>query len=144
MARGRADYLAEGQGRGSGLAFEIQKSLDSSFGFGSAPAAAKMATASKNVGVKLCRGRLGIPGITRGAQSGVRFSTPRGKYLNSINAKDGRAKWQAEVEGKSVSERSQVFSPPSLGREYMYLAKLYREPGFRSTKGRSSGLCLLV
>ena len=27
-----------------------------------------------------------------------------------------------EVYGKSVSEQSQVFSPPLLGREYMYLA----------------------
>ena len=121
LARGRADYLAEGQGRGSGLAFEVQKSLDSSVGFGSAPAAAKMATASKNVGVNSVVGGWAYQGSRAAHNQGSIFNA-QGKYLNSINAKDGRAQWQAEVDGKSVSERSQVFSPPSLGREYMYLA----------------------
>jgi outer membrane protein assembly factor BamB len=121
LARGRADYLAEGQGRGSGLAFEVQKSLDSSVGFGSAPAAAKMATASKNVGVNSVAGGWAYQGSRAAHNQGSIFNA-QGKYLNSINAKDGRAQWQAEVDGKSVSERSQVFSPPSLGRKYMYLA----------------------
>ena len=121
LARGRADYLAEGEGRGSNLAVQAQKSLDSSVGFATAPAAAKIASAGKNVGVNSVVGGWAYQG-SRPAHNGGSIFNAQGKYLNSVSTKDGKAQWQAEVYGKSVSEQSQVFSPPSLGREYMYLA----------------------
>ena len=51
LASGQADYLAKGEGRGSAIPQTVQKSLDSSVGFSSAPLAAKIASASDNVGV---------------------------------------------------------------------------------------------
>ncbi len=46
----------------------------------------------------------------------------QGKYLNSVNAKDGGLAWRAEVSGAGVVENAQVFSPPALGDEFMYLS----------------------
>jgi outer membrane protein assembly factor BamB len=103
------------------LAVQAQKSLDTSVGFATAPAAAKIASAGKNVGVNSVVGGWAYQG-SRPAHNGGSIFNAQGKYLNSVSAKDGKAQWQAEVHDKSVSEQSQVFSPPSLGREYMYLA----------------------
>ena len=46
----------------------------------------------------------------------------QGKYLNSINASSGLFAWRAEVKGEGVGEDSQVFSPPALGDQFMYLS----------------------
>jgi outer membrane protein assembly factor BamB len=42
--------------------------------------------------------------------------------VNSVNSKDGRAEWKAEVNGSKVDPNIQVFSPPALGRDYIYLS----------------------
>ena len=46
----------------------------------------------------------------------------QGRYLNSVRASDGRENWRAEIVGGNVSSTTQVFSPPAVGAEYLYLA----------------------
>jgi len=121
LASGEADYLAKGEGRSSGLPATAQKSLDSSVGFSSAPPAAKIASASENVGVNSVVGGWAYQGSRAAHNSGQIFNA-QGKYLNSVGAVDGRQAWKVEVVGKTVDSRSQVFAPPSLGNEYMYLS----------------------
>jgi outer membrane protein assembly factor BamB len=38
-----------------------------------------------------------------------------------MSAVDGRFRWRAEVKGAGVGDDSQVFSPPALGRNNLYL-----------------------
>jgi outer membrane protein assembly factor BamB len=59
---------------------------------------------------------------SRAAYSKGRMLNAQGRYLNSINAEDGRFAWRAEVSGGGLAEDAQVFSPPALGEEYMYLS----------------------
>ena len=42
--------------------------------------------------------------------------------MNSVSAKDGRSQWKADVSGTKVNANTQVFSPPALGRDYIYLS----------------------
>jgi len=121
LAKGKADYLAKGEGRASGITVQAQKSLDSSVGFSSAPAAAKMSAASENVGVNSIVGGWAYQG-SRAAHNAGLLLNAQGKYLNSVSTKDGRPLWKAEVVGKTIDAGGQVFSPPSLGVEYMYLS----------------------
>jgi len=121
IAKSEAEYLAKGEGRSSALAFEAQKSLDSSVGFAAPPPAAKLAAADENVGVNTVVGGWAYQG-SRAAYNNESLFNAQGKHLNSVRSKDGSLQWQAEIAGKSVSGRSQVFAPPALGREYMYLS----------------------
>lgn len=121
LAKGRADYLAKGEGRGSALAIGAQKSLDMSVGFGSAPAAAKLSAADENVGVNTVVGGWAYQGSRAAYSQGSLFNA-QGRYLNSVSSKDGGQQWQAEITGKNADEKTQVFAPPALGREYMYLS----------------------
>jgi hypothetical protein len=121
LAKTDADYLREDRGSAAAMTVEVQKSLDSSVGFASAPAAAKIAQANKSVGVSSVVGGWAFQG-SRAAHNGDSLFNAQGKYLNSVNVKDGKSQWQAELTGAHVSNTSQIFAPPALGREYMYLA----------------------
>ena len=121
LARGRADYLAKGEGRSSAITGAVQKTLDSSVGFSAAPPAAKLAEADENVGVNTVVGGWAYQG-SRAAHNGDSLFNAQGRYVNSVNSKNGRPQWQAEITGRNAGEKTQVFAPPSLGREYMYLS----------------------
>ncbi|HWC15397.1 MAG TPA: PQQ-binding-like beta-propeller repeat protein [Terriglobales bacterium] len=121
LAKTDADYLREDRGSAAAMSFQVQKSLDSSVGFASAPAAAKIAQANKSVGVSSVVGGWAFQG-SRAAHNGDSLFNAQGKYLNSVNAKDGKSQWQAELTGAHVNNAAQIFAPPALGREYMYLA----------------------
>jgi outer membrane protein assembly factor BamB len=73
------------------------------------------------VGVNSVVGGWAYQGSRAAHNSGQIFNA-QGKYLNSVGAGDGRQAWKAEVVGKTVDSQSQVFAPPSLGNEYMYLS----------------------
>ncbi len=117
----RAEYLAENKGGGVAISHEAQAALDSSVGFGNAPAAAKLDAANKHLGVRTVAGGWAYQG-SRAAYSRGRMLNAQGRYLNSIDAADGRFAWRAEVSGRDVQADAQIFSPPALGEKFMYLS----------------------
>ena len=124
IAKNKADYLNAGNGGGVAITTEAQSSLDSGVGFGSAPESAKLKAAEQNVGVATVAGAWAYQG-SRAAYSKGQMLNAQGSNLNSINAENGRANWQAEITGARVNGNAQVFSPPALGRDYMYLSSAW-------------------
>lgn len=90
-------------------------------GFASAPPAAKLSAASENVGVQSVVGGWAYQGSRVAHSKGAVFNA-QGQSLNSISAKDGRSQWKAEVNGSKLPSNTQVFSPPALGHDYIYLS----------------------
>jgi Ca-activated chloride channel homolog len=121
LARSEAGYLGKDKGGGVAIKQEAQASLDSSVGFGSAPEAAQLHRANEHLGGKTVVGGWAYQG-SRAAYSKGRMLNAQGRYLNSINAEDGRFAWRAEVSGGGLAEDAQVFSPPALGEEFLYLS----------------------
>ncbi|HEX6185036.1 MAG TPA: PQQ-binding-like beta-propeller repeat protein [Pyrinomonadaceae bacterium] len=120
-ARSEAAYLGRNKGGGVAIRQETQASLDSSVGFGNAPAAAELGRANDHVGVNTVVGGWAYQG-SRAAYSKGKMLNAQGRYLNSVNADDGRFAWRAEVSGGGLAADAQVFSPPALGEEFLYLA----------------------
>ena len=120
-ASSKAAYLDRDKGGGVALKEEHAASLDSSVGFGNAPAAAQLHRANAHLGVRTVAGGWAYQG-SRAAYSKGRMLNAQGRYLNSVNASDGRFAWRAEVSGGGLREDAQVFSPPALGDESLYLA----------------------
>jgi Ca-activated chloride channel family protein len=121
LAREQAGYLGENQGGGVGISKGSQAQLDSSVGFSQAPASANLGAANKQLGVNTVAGAWAYQGSRAVYRKGQMLNA-QGRYLNSIGAKDGRFNWRAEVSGAGIGENSQVFSPPALGSQYMYLS----------------------
>jgi Ca-activated chloride channel homolog len=121
LARSKADYLKQGNGGGVALSALQVTALDSSVGFSSAPASAKLAQASENVGVSSVVGAWAYQG-SRAAISKGQILNAQGNFINSVRASDGKQTWQAEVTGNHASSDGQIFSPPAVGRDYLYLA----------------------
>jgi Ca-activated chloride channel family protein len=121
IASEEAAYLGENKGGGVALKAETQGALDSSVGFGSAPAAAQLDKANKHIGVKTVVGGWAYQG-SRAAYSKGQMLNAQGRYLNSVNAKSGGLSWRAEVSGGGLVADAQVFSPPALGEHFMYLS----------------------
>jgi Ca-activated chloride channel family protein len=121
IAKSKAEYLKQGSGGGVGLSAQAVTSLDSSVGFSAAPASAKLAEADKAVGVNSVAGAWAFQG-SRAAVSKGQILNAQGNFLNSVRASDGRQSWQVEVVGNHNSAGGQIFSPPAVGRDYMYLA----------------------
>jgi outer membrane protein assembly factor BamB len=120
-ASSEAGYLGRNKGGGVALNQQAQGALDSSVGFSNAPAAAELTKANEHVGVNTVVGGWAYQG-SRAAYSKGQMLNAQGRYLNSINASDGRFAWRAEVSGGGLAEDAQVFSPPALGEEFMYLS----------------------
>lgn len=121
LAREKAEYLGENKGGGVALKQEAQAALDSSVGFASAPAAASLGAANKHVGVNTVAGGWAYQG-SRAAYSRGNVMNAQGNFLNSINASNGLMNWRAEVQGGGTEANAQIFSPPALGDEFMYLS----------------------
>ncbi|HEX7957595.1 MAG TPA: PQQ-binding-like beta-propeller repeat protein [Pyrinomonadaceae bacterium] len=120
-ARTKADYLGRNKGGGVAIQQPAQAALDSSVGFSNAPAAAELAKANQHVGVSTVVGGWAYQG-SRAAYSKGQMLNAQGRYLNSVNAADGRFAWRAEVSGGGLAADAQVFSPPALGENFMYLS----------------------
>ena len=120
LAKEEAGYLDENQGGGSALSAHEAKSLDSSVGFSSAPATAKLDEANKHLGVSTVAGAWAYQGSRAAYQNGLMINA-QGLYLNSINSSNGRFAWRARMKGEGINEGTQVFSPPSLGLQNIYL-----------------------
>jgi outer membrane protein assembly factor BamB len=120
-ASSEAGYLGRNKGGGVALNQQAQGALDSSVGFSNAPAAAELTKANNHVGVNTVVGGWAYQG-SRAAYSKGQMLNAQGRYLNSVNAADGRFAWRAEVSGGGLAEDAQVFSPPALGEQFMYLS----------------------
>jgi len=103
------------------LSAQAVTSLDSSVGFGAAPPSAKLAQANAAVGVSTVAGAWAYQG-SRAAVSKGQILNAQGNYINSVRVSDGQQSWQAEVVGSHGIPGGQVFSPPAVGRDYLYLA----------------------
>ena len=112
-----------GPGAGAGVSSAEVVQIDASVGFSSPPPAAKLDAANKQVGVSTVVGGWSYQG-SRPAFSRGRMMNAQGRFLNSIHTTDGKLSWRAEVAGAGVNGDSQVFSPPALGGQYLYLCSL--------------------
>lgn len=121
LAESRAEYLENGKGGGVALSAAETVTLDSSVGFGSAPSSAKLAQASQAVGVNSVVGAWAYQG-SRAAISKGQILNAQGNYINSVRASDGKQTWQATVVGKHAASGGQLFSPPAVGHDYLYLS----------------------
>src|SRR5690606_27181275 len=74
---------------------------------------------------------------SRAAYRGGRIMNAQGRYLNSVLSGDGRLAWRAEAHGREIDPGAQIFSPPALGEEYLYLCTSYGHLGsVRQKDGR--------
>ena len=121
LAPEKAGYLDAGAGGGVALSPQSTASLDSLVGFAAPPPAAKLAEANQNVGVSTVVGAWAYQG-SRAAVSKGQVLNAQGRYLNSFSAASGKETWRREIVSKDLTSSAQVFSPPALGRDYMYLA----------------------
>ena len=120
LTKKAAKYLDEGKGGGVGVSSQQAGSLDSSVGFANAPQSAQLSKANKNVGVNTVVGGWAYQG-SRAVVSKGKMLNSQGLHLHSVDATSGKIAWQAEMKGAGVKDDSQVFSPPSSGRDYLYL-----------------------
>jgi outer membrane protein assembly factor BamB len=120
LAKEKAEYLKENKGGGVAMKASDTIALDSSVGFSSAPSAAKLKEANQHIGVSTVAGAWAYQGSRAAYRSG-QIMNAQGKYLNSIRSADGKFAWRAEVKGKDIGDDTQVFSPPALGANNLYL-----------------------
>lgn len=93
---------------------------DASVGFSVAPAAAGLTKAEKNMGISSVSGAWGYQGARAAYKDGSIINT-QGTMINTVDDETGKVRWSAQTKGKIVTGRTQVFSPPSLGKDNMYL-----------------------
>jgi len=118
LAAGTASYLKDGGG--VAVAGGEAEALDEGVGFGAPPAAAKLAEAEQHVGIATVFGGWAYQGARATAGAG-QMMMAQGLAINCLRIDDGRANWRAVATGKGIAEGQQLFSPPSLGRERLYL-----------------------
>ncbi len=124
LAGGKADYFKAGREGSTGLSVATQKLQDSSVGFGGgAPAMAQLSKAARNVNVSTVAGAWAYQG-SRAAYRGGQIMNAQGNRLNCVRSQSGETAWTLEATGKDIDAGTQVFSPPSLGRESMYLCSM--------------------
>lgn len=121
LAMGDAAHLREGQGGGVGIDHAKQAELDGSVGFSSAPAAANLNEANRHLGVSTVVGAWAYQGA-RAAYSNGRLMNAQGIYLNSVDADRGEMRWRAEAKGNAVQNGGQIFLPPAIGGENLYIS----------------------
>jgi outer membrane protein assembly factor BamB len=94
--------------------------LDSAVGFASAPQAASLGASVGNIGINSVAGAWGYQGARATVHNGTVHNTQL-TYVNSVDADTGKVRWTAEAKGAFITGQTQVFSPPSIGKQNMYL-----------------------
>ncbi len=139
MMRKKAAFLGESSSMSSGLEDDYCDGLDSSVGFASAPHAAKLQAAHRHVGVSTVAGAW--------AYQGSRASYSKGKYYQagsgSVDCTDKETgqSWKTEFTGKDVNIDDQIFTPPSMGKDYLYLCSRYGHLVSVNQDNGSTGFC---
>lgn len=121
--RRRAEYLSRGRGGGSGLTGEHAEHLDKSVGFGTAPSSAKLSEAAAHVGVGSVASAWAYQG-SRPAYAKGRIFSNHGVHVSCVMDSDRSIAWEGEATGGQVDSNDQIFLPPALGREYLYLTSV--------------------
>ncbi len=120
LAETKATYLDKDQGGGVQLQAHALKSLDAGVGFSTAPEGAKLAQANEHLGVSTVAGAWAYQG-SRAAYNRGMMMNAQGSTLNCNWSVSGASNWRGRATGRSVTEGTQVFSPPALGKRDMYL-----------------------
>lgn len=115
-----APYLARNHGGGSGLSGTVCQMLDTSVGFSSAPHSAQLDAANAHIGLWSVSGAWAYQG-SRPVLAQGRLYNARGRTVHCVDYATRESRWEAEASGHGVDAREQIFLPPALGREYMYL-----------------------
>jgi Ca-activated chloride channel family protein len=112
-----APYLHKGSEM-NGMAKGKMQQLDSSVGFAAPPADAHL---DKAAGLPISNviGGWAFQG-SRVATKGDTFFYNQGTQLKS--SRKSQSNWTANFNGKGIAPNSQLFSPPSMGKENIYLA----------------------
>jgi outer membrane protein assembly factor BamB len=105
------------QGQDAG---KVYGQMDSAVGFASAPQAASLGASVGNIGINSVAGAWGYQGARATVRNGAVHNTQL-TYVNSVDANTGKVRWTAEAKGSFITGKTQVFSPPSIGRQNMYL-----------------------
>ena len=138
MMRKEAAFLDRDSGS-SGLDEDYCYSLDSSVGFATAPDAAKLQQAKKHVGVSSVAGAW--------AYQGSRASYSKGRYYQagsgSLHCRDKETgeSWETDFIGKDVDLEDQVFLPPSMGKDFIYLCSRHGHIVSVNQERGSTGFC---
>jgi outer membrane protein assembly factor BamB len=122
--RRKSPYLHWSKGGGSSIKPDLAAMLDSSVGFASAPNSAKLSAASAHLGVSSVSGAWAYQG-SRSAFARGRLFSNQGKHVCCLGEADEQVVWEAEVKGSGVDLDDQIFCPPALGREYVYLTSVW-------------------
>lgn len=114
-----APYLQKGSAI-NGLARHAMKAMDSAVGFASAPQSAQL---DKAVGLPIDNvvGGWAYQG-SRVAAKGDALFYNNGTAIKKSQKNDAQQNWIANFKGKDVVAQSQLFSPPAIGKENLYLA----------------------
>jgi Ca-activated chloride channel family protein len=120
LAPGEAGYLEKNRGGGVGLQADDVAKLDQSVGFSTAPSSAGLAMANDHIGVNTVAGGWAYQG-SRATYSRGQIMNAQGRYINNVASADGKVSWRAEAVGKGVAETPQLFAPPSVGGNNLYL-----------------------
>lgn len=138
-------YRSAAKGGGSSIRWQMAADLDSGVGFNFAPASAELGSASDHLGVGSVSGAWAYQGSRTAYRNGRIFNS-QGRHVCCLKDEDQSVDWQSEVRGSDVDPEDQIFLPPSLGREYIYLASMAGhlvslhqvsgQPGFMYATGR--------
>ena len=120
LYRRHSRYFDADKGGGSGLRGEHAKDLDAGVGFASSPSSAKLGAATGHLGVSSVSGAWAYQG-SRSAYARGRIFNSQGTNVYCLLEEDERKAWEAEVRGSQVDIDDQIFLPPALGRECLYL-----------------------
>ncbi|HVZ41046.1 MAG TPA: PQQ-binding-like beta-propeller repeat protein [Candidatus Kapabacteria bacterium] len=120
LAGGEARYLNDGGNGGVALQPQQLSSLDMAVGFSTTPESAQLDKAKKHIGVATVAGGWAYQG-SRATYKGGQLMNAQGRYLNNVNAADGKMSWRAEARGTGIGDGTQLFSPPAVGGGNLYL-----------------------
>ncbi len=120
VASGKAEYLKKGNAGNVALAPTAQAAADASVGFAAAPSSANLAQASENVNVGTVAAGWSYQSA-KAAYAHGQILNAQGNRFNCVRGVDGTVAWQAEVTGKDANTTSQMFAPPALGANNLYV-----------------------
>jgi Ca-activated chloride channel family protein len=119
LAAGGAAHLEPDKGGGVAIPEAQIKHLDASVGFATPPPAAQLHQANGNLGVNSVVGGWAFQG-SKVAGNERYLMNAQGRGINNLTA-GGAMNWSCRVRGAGIRDDAQVFSPPALGRENLYL-----------------------
>ena len=139
MMRKKAAFLGVSESMSSGLSDDYSMNLDSSVGFASAPHAAKLKVAQRHVGVSTVAGAWAYQG-SRASYGKGRFYQAGSGSVDCSDKETGES-WKTEFTGKDVNLDDQIFTPPSLGKDYLYLCSRYGHLVSVNQDNGATGFC---